>query len=167
MQNKAHTLLAGQQSVNQVSVGKESLLKDSDWIHSSQLKNTVNQQLIKDRLKNIYVCKFNQHRVKVTPGQKKYAFLKNVYQNNVVPVIPDLEENDERYYNFDCSGENGYQYSPYNISEVDNRVYTSNDRDWLYFALGLRSNAKEDINVILRMDPINGNKYEGITKVQD
>ena len=167
LQNKDHTLLAGQQKVNQVSVGKESLLKDSDWIHASKLQNTENKNLIKNRIKNIYVCKYNQHRVKVTPGQKKYAFLKNVYQNNVVPVLPDLEENDERYTNFDCSGENGYQYSPYNISDADNRVYTSNDRDWLYFALGLRSNAKENINVILKLDPISGNKYEGITKIQD
>ena len=166
LQNKDHSLLAGQQKVRQTSVGQESLLKDTDWIHSSKLINT-NQNLIKNRIKNIYVCKYNQHRVKVTPGQKKYAFLKNVYQNNVVPVLPDLEEEDERYTNFDCSGENGYQYSIYNISDVDNRVYTSNDRDWLYFALGLRGNAKENINVILRMDPISGNKYEGVTKVQD
>ena len=118
-------------------------------------------------MKNIYVCLFNQHRVKVTPYQKKYAFLKNVYQNNVVPVIPDLTEKDPRYNNFDCSGEKSYQYTQYNISKVDNRVYTNNDRDWLYFAAGLRSNARENINVILKLDPIEGTFFEGITKVQD
>ena len=167
LQNKDHTLLAGQQKVNQVSVGKESLLRDTDWINGFKLKNNKKQDLITDRLKNIYVCKFNQNRVKVTPNQSKYAFLKNVYQNNVVPVIPDLLENDPRYTNFDCSGENSYQYTPYNISKVDNRVYTGNDRDWLYFAVGLRSNARENINIILKMDPIEGAKYEGITKIQD
>ena len=168
LQNKDHTLIAGQEKVNQISVGKDSLLKDSDWINGKNLKYSPKENnLALQRLKNIYVCQFNQNRVKVTPGQKKYSFLKNVYQNNVIPVIPDLEENDRRYYNFDCSGENGYQYSPYNISQVDNRVYTNNDRDWLYFAAGLRSNAKEDINVILKLDPIDGTFFEGITKIQD
>ena len=166
LQNKDHTLLAGQQKVNQISVGKESLLKDSDWINGWKITNTKKADLITDRLKNIYVCQFNQHRVKVTPGQTKYAFLKNVYQNNVIPVLPDLEENDNRYTNFECT-ENTYQYTPYNISKVDNRVYTGNDRDWLYFAVGLRSNARENINVILKMEPMEGNKYEGITKIQD
>ena len=168
LQNKDHTLIAGQQKVNQISVGKESLLKDSDWINAKKLKYTPKEDnLALKRLKNIYVCQFNQHRVKVTPYQKKYSFLKNVYQNNVIPVIPDLDENDPRYHNFDCSGENGYQYTPYNISQVDNRVYTNNDRDWLYFAAGLRSNAKENINVILKLNPIDGTFFEGITKIQD
>ena len=166
LQNKDHTLLAGQQKVNQISVGKESLLKDSDWINAREITNTKKPDLLKNRLKNIYVCQYNQNRVKVKPGQSKYAFLKNVYQNNVVPVLPDLSENDPKYTNFDCT-EDTYQYSPYNISKVDNRVYTGNDRDWLYFAVGLRSNARENINVILKMEPIEGSKYEGITKVQD
>ena len=167
LQNKDHTLLAGQENVNQISVDKESLLKDSDWINASKLKNSIDQNLINKRLKNIYVCQYNQNRVKITPNQNKYSFLKNVYQNNVVPVLPDLSENDERYTNFDCSNENSYQYTPYNISKVDNRVYTGNDRDWLYFAVGLRSNAKENINVILKLEPIEGTKFEGVTKIQD
>ena len=166
LQNKDHTLLAGQKEVSQISVGKQSLLKDSDWINAFKLKNTKKADLITNRLKNFYVCQFNQNRVKVKPGQTRYTFLKNVYQNNVVPVLPDLKEEDERYTNFQCT-ENTYQYSPYNISKVDNRVYTGNDRDWLYFAVGLRGNARENINVILRMDPMEGSKYEGITKVQD
>ena len=123
--------------------------------------------MVKNRLKSIYVCQYNQNRVKVKPGQSKYAFLKNVYQNNVVPVLPDLKEDDERYTNFQCTGENAYQYTIYNISQADNRVYTGNDRDWLYFALGLRSNARENINVILKLDPMEGSKFEGITKIQD
>ena len=167
LQNKDHSLLAGQQKVNKVSVGQESLLKDSDWINAFNLKNTKKPNLVKNRLKNIYVCQYNQNRVKVKPGQSKYAFLKNVYQNNVVPVLPDLKEDDERYTNFQCTGENAYQYTIYNISQADNRVYTGNDRDWLYFALGLRSNARENINVILKLDPMEGSKFEGITKIQD
>ena len=168
LQNKDHTLLAGQQTVNAYSVGKDSLISNSKWINGKDLKyspKTYNVAL--NRMKNIYVCQYNQHRVKVKPYQKKYAFLKNVYQNNVVPVLPDLTEKDPRYSRFDCSGENSYQYTPYNISKVNNRVNTGNDRDWLYFAAGLRGNAKENINVILKMDPIKGTYFEGITKVQD
>ena len=167
LQNKDHTLIAGQQKVSQVSVGHESLLKDSDWISGFNLKRkSVNANLITDRMKNLYVCMFNRHRVKITPGQNKYAFLKNVYQNNVVPILPDLLEEDPRYTQYICR-EDEPQYSIYNISQVDNRVNTGNDRDWLYFAAGLRSFAMEDINVIMKLDPIDGTKFEGITKVQD
>ena len=165
LQNKDHTLLAGQQKVSQVSVGHPSLLKDSDWINGFDLNNP--KYNIKNRMKNLYVCMFNRHRVKVTPGQGKYSFLKNVYQNNVVPILPDLLEDDPRYKNYDCLKETPYQYSIYNISQVDNRVYTGNDRDWLYFAAGLRGYAMEDINVILKLDPIESSKFEGIAKVQD
>ena len=168
LQNKDHTLLAGQQNVNTISVGKDSLVPNWKWISGKNLKySPKTDNIAQQRMKNIYVCQYNQYRLKVKPYQKKYAYLKNVYQNNVVPVLPDLTENDPRYYRFDCSGENGYQYSPYNISKVNNRVNTGNDRDWLYFAAGLRGNAKENINVILKMDPIKGTYFEGITKVQD
>ena len=167
LQNKDHSLIAGQQKVSQVAVNQPSLLKDSDWISAHKLKQKAGKEyVINWRLKNLYVCMFNRHRVKVTPGQPKYAFLKNVYMNNVIPILPDLQENDDRYDNFVCK-EDEPQYSIYNISQVDNRVYTGNDRDWLYFAAGLRANAMEDINVIMKLDPIDGTKFEGITKIQD
>ena len=171
LQNKDHTLLAGQEKVNRYSVNETSLLKDSDWINYKKLnystKDGQKTNLANYRARNIYVCQYNQNRVKVKPNQPRYTFLKNVYQNNVVPVLPDLAEDDERYTNFKCEGENSYQYTPYNISKVDNRVYTGNDRDWLYFAAGLRADAYENINVILKLDPMKNNLYEGITKIQD
>jgi hypothetical protein len=167
LQNKDYSLLAGQQRVSQVSVGQEPLIKDSDWINGYDLKQKAEPNYrIANRMKNIYVCEYNRHRIKVTPGQKKFAFLGNVYQNNVVPILPDLKDNDERLWNYPCDN-NKPQYSIYNISQVDNRVYTGNDRDWLYFAAGLRSNAMEDINVILKLQPLESTKFEGITKVQD
>ena len=169
LQNKDHSLLAGQQRVSQVSVNHESLLKDSDWISAFDLKQedeNAKQNIILSRLKNFYVCQFNRHRVKIKPGQSKYSFLKNVYQNNVVPIPPRLQENDKNYTAFECKPEDP-QYDIYNISQVDNRVYTGNDRDWLYFAAGLRGNAMEDINVILKLDPLESTQFEGITKVQD
>ena len=149
LQNKDYSLLAGQQRVSQVSVGQEPLIKDSDWINGYDLKQKAEPNYrITNRMKNIYVCEYNRHRIKVTPGQKKFAFLGNVYQNNVVPILPDLKDNDERLWNYPCDN-NKPQYSIYNISQVDNRVYTGNDRDWLYFA------------------PLESTKFEGITKVQD
>ena len=167
LQSKDHTLLAGQQKVSQVSVGHENLIDESNWISGFKLKQKSGKEhIITQRLKNLYVCMFNRHRVKITPGQSKYAFLKNVYQNNVIPILPDLVEDDPRYDNFDCK-EDSYQYSIYNISQEDNRVYTQNDRDWLYFAAGLRSYAMEDINVIMKLEPIESTFFEGITKVQD
>ena len=52
-----------------------------------------------------------------------------------------MKESD--YTDFDCTNE--YQYSPSNISQAENRVKTSNDRDWLYFALNLRTEGKETV----------------------
>lgn len=169
LQNKDNTLIAGQQKVNKYSVGSESLLKDSDWINWKEIVNSnfPNKDTVKERVKNIYTCLYNQHRIRTTPGQSKYVYHPNVVQNNVVPVLPDLNEDSEEYFNFDCK-EDTYQYSPYNISQVDNRVYTANDRDWLYFALNLRSGAKENTNILLTLSPYNkDSRYEGVTKVQD
>ena len=167
LQNKDHTLLAGQETVNEVSVDKESLLKDSDWINHRDLKNSKkNREIIEKRLKNIYVCLFNNHRVKVTPYQNKFAYPNNVYQNNVIPIIPDLDSDDKRYKNYECP-ENQYQYSPQNISQIDNRIYTATDKDWLYFALNLRNEALETINVLMTLKPFSDRKHEGLTKVQE
>ena len=119
---------------------------------------------MKEKLKNIYVCQFNQHRIKVDPktNEQKVTF-HNIYQNNIIPIYPDL--NDSDYNNYDCN--NVYQYSPENISQVDNRVKTNNDRDWLYFALNLRAEAKETLNIILNLDPFSDRQYEGETKIND
>ena len=79
LQNKDYSLLAGQQRVSQVSVGQEPLIKDSDWINGYDLKQKAEPNYrITNRMKNIYVCEYNRHRIKVTPGQKKFAFLGNV-----------------------------------------------------------------------------------------
>ena len=139
LQNNDHTLIAGQRKVREVSVGDhESILEGDPWIDAFNLKqNEATKNVIDNRLKNLYVCMFNRHRVKIKPGQEKYAFLKNVYQNNVIPLLPNLEEDDNSYTQYECD-KNIEQYTPKTISEVDNRVNTGTDRDWLYFAAGLR-----------------------------
>lgn len=88
-------------------------------------------------------------------------------QNIYSVVIPDLTANDQRLTNFDCYGSGLAQYSPTNISLVDNRVYTNNARDWLYFAANLRGGAKETININYKLSPFQSVKYEGFAKVAD
>lgn len=92
---------------------------------------------MKKKLNNIYVCQFNQHRIKIDPKNNKQKVTPhNTYQNNVIPIYPELD--DKNYTEYVCD-ENQYQYSPENISLVDNRVRTNNDRDWLYFESKSRS----------------------------
>jgi hypothetical protein len=111
---------------------------------------------------------FNRHRVKTHPKESSVAYFQdNVVQNNIVPIIPSLNKEDTRLYNYDCNVENTNQYSPYNISQVDNRVYTNSARDWLYFASNLRGNAKETINVPYTLTPFSNVNYEGMAKVSD
>jgi len=76
--------------------------------------------------------------------------------------MPDLEKTDDRLTNFNCTGV--IQFSPENISLVNNIVETPTVRDWLYFAANLRGNAKENINIPYKLQPLSA-KYEGLVKV--
>ena len=160
LQNKDNTLLAGQAYVNTYPTINKTLLTENSWVNAKRM----NSEDFKKRLKNKYICQFNQHRIKVNPktNTQKVTF-GNIFQNNVIPIYPENKDSD--YTNFDCT--NQYQYSPTNISLVDNRVKTSNDRDWLYFALNLRAEAKETLNIILTLDPFSDTQYEGEAKIQD
>ena len=160
LQNKDNTLLAGQPYVNKFPTINKTLLSDDNWINGKK----INSIKIQQRLKNKYICQFNQHRIKVNPKTStKFVSFKNIYQNNIIPIYPDNKDTD--YTDFDCTNE--YQYSPSNISLADNRVKTNNDRDWLYFALNLRAEAKETLNIILTLDPFSDTQYEGEAKIQD
>jgi len=166
LQNKDGTLLAGQATVNEISVDKKTELLTPDmWINARDLKNPVNPNLARNRLKNIHVCLYNQHRIRMNKTQPIMAYPSNVVQNNIIPIIPDLDRYDDRLYNYNCDGV--YQYSPYNISQVDNIVVTPTIRDYLYFAANLRGEARETINVPYTLKPYPGVKYEGYTKVND
>ena len=130
LQNKDNTLLAGQAKSNIISVGKDELLTNSDWINANDLVNTNNSTIPKSRLKSLYVCLFNRHRVKYSSTQTKYSFLHNVYQNNVIPLFTEYTSSSKELIEHDCK--EPYQYSPFNISEVDgNIVKTTTDRDWM------------------------------------
>ena len=160
LQNKDSTLLAGQTISNTYPTINKTLLSEKDWINAK----LINSDKIQKRLKSKYVCKYNQHRIRVNPRTNtKLVTFSNIFQNNIIPVEPDMNDSDVN--NFDCTNE--YQYSPTNISEVDNRVKTNNDRDWLYFAANLRAEGRETLNIILTLDPFSDRKYEGETKIQD
>ena len=160
LQNKDNTLLAGQPYVNINPTINKTILTDDYWINGK----LINSEEVQKKLKNIYVCQFNQHRIKVDPKKNtQFILFRNIYQNNIIPIYPELD--DDNYKNYDCS--NQYQYNSTNISTVDNRIRTNNDRDWLYFALNLRAEAKETLNIILTLDPFSDRQYEGETKIND
>jgi len=163
LQNKDHTLVAGQSGCSNISVGKPLLIADTEWVDIETL--TDSSDLVQDALKNIYTCLFNRKRVKTHVDGQYNQYLTNVYENNVIPVPPSLSNND--LYNYQCTGTT--QYTPDNISQFPNMVYTDSPRDWLYFAANLRGNALETINVLYQLQPLDANtiKYEGIAKVQD
>ena len=147
-------------------MGQNPLIEENNWKRAFDLKNTKNENNVKDRLKNIYVCQFNQKRLKITPKQTKYAFPNNAYYNYVIPIYTDMTENDDRYTDYECK-EDYYGYDMKNISEVDNRLITNNDRDWLYYSVGLRAGSKENINILLTLSPYENTMFEGNAKIQD
>ena len=160
LQNKDNTLLAGQEYSNIYPTINKTLLTEDSWINARD----INSEEIKKKLKNIYICHFNQHRIKIDPkNNSQLVTYYNIYQNNIIPIYPELNESD--YNNYDCT--NQYQYSPTNISQADNRVRTNNDRDWLYFSTNLRAEAKETLNIILNLEPFSDRQYEGEAKVND
>ena len=160
LQNKDVTLLAGQHHVVHNPTINQTLLTEDSWINGKE----INSDVMKKKLNNIYVCQFNQHRIKIDPTTNSQKVTPhNTYQNNIIPIYPELD--DKEYSEYDCT--NQYQYSPENISLADNRVKTNNDRDWLYFALNLRAEAKETLNIILNLDPFSDRQFEGETKIND
>jgi hypothetical protein len=162
LQNRDHTLVSGQASSNDISVGKASLVATADWIDISDLQ--VDQSIITGALKNVYTCRFNRKIPKVRTANTRGFHLKNVYQNNVVPVPPDFTPAWESGYACDSTS-----YTPENIGKFPNIVYTDTPRDWLYFAANLRGNALENINVLYQLSPIASTsiRFEGLAKVQD
>ena len=169
LQNRDDTLLAGQAESNEISVDKKSTL---EWIDAKALKGSkregsekIAQEIIDQRQKNIYTCLFNRRRPKYIPGKDKAFIIRNVDENNVVPIIVDLDKNDERLYKFNC---NQNYYSPENISLLeDNYLETPTAKDYLYFAANLRAQAKESFNILLNLKKFDKVKYEGNVKVNE
>ena len=169
LQNKDDTLLAGQEKSNKISVDKE---ENIDWIDAkdligSQRENSdrMVKEIINYRLSNIYICLFNRKRVKMKKDDKRIITPENIQENNVIPILIDLERWDKRLYEYKCEDE---QYSPYNISQKKgNLLETPTDKDYLYFAANLRGAAKESFNVLMNLNYFSKIKYEGMVKVNE
>jgi hypothetical protein len=167
LQNRDATLLAGQPVSNPVSVVGADLTEEYDlWVPIESLQGEGMPAATEKALRNIYTCKYNRKRIKVSPANPKFAHPKNVYVNNVVPIEPRLNRNDPdlRYHKCDL---NEPMYGPLDISKVDNRVRTNSARDWLYFAANLRGGSRETINMLLHIEPFQDVFYEGAAKVYD
>jgi len=163
LQNKDHTLVAGNLVSYNVSVGKATLLPESKWFDISKVQN--GDSIVRAAEKNVYTCLFNRRNVKNYLTNEKVTELFNVYENNIVPVPIDFDNKME--FNFECPRTEWYDQK--NISQYPNIVYTDTARDWLYFGANLRGGALEDINVLYQLSPLETKaiKFEGMAKVQD
>eukprot|EP01105_Mastigella_eilhardi_P019188 TRINITY_DN44_c0_g1_i1.p1 TRINITY_DN44_c0_g1~~TRINITY_DN44_c0_g1_i1.p1 ORF type:complete len:2356 (-),score=578.79 TRINITY_DN44_c0_g1_i1:76-6915(-) len=161
LQNRDHTLVSGQTSSNNISVGRSLLFSESRWTDITTLSDA--QPEVNNALKNIYTCLFNRKWLSVAPNNDRTHYLTNVYENNVIPLPPTITS--DLLYNYKCDGTT--QFSPETISSFNNVVLTDTPRDWLYFASNLRGNALENINVLYKLTPLDSTQFEGVTKVQD
>ena len=169
LQNKDDTLVAGQNKYNVISVDKESSI--DKWVEGKNLKSNVAsgdtkvQSIINNRNKNIYVCLYNRNRPDFGPDTNKKYYTGNVNQNNIVPIIVDLEKDDPRLTKYSCKGE---QYTPENLHELEgNLLVTPTSKDYLYFAANLRGQAKESFNVLMNLTYFDEIKYEGMVKINE
>ena len=169
LQNMDNTLVAGQDTCNDISVNKKSSI--TNWINGKLLRgynaasspNVTN--IVNDRIKNIYACRYNRKRPEHNYKSQKTYYTKNVNQNNIIPIIVDLDANDNRLYNYECTGD---QYTPDNIyKDEGNLLVTPTSKDYLYFGANLRGEAKESLNVIMNLNYFDKVRYEGMVKVNE
>ena len=169
LQNKDDTLIAQNEISNKISVDKKSTL---EWVEGKDLTgskregtNELVKEMINNRTKNIYVCLFNRKRVKYNLNSNKHYQSVNVVENNVVPVLVDLDKGDPRIFNYNCKEE---QYTQDNIHNVDgNLLVTQTSKDYLYFAANLRAGAKETLNIVMNLNFYDKIKYEGLIKINE
>ncbi len=169
LQNKDDTLLAGQDKSNEISVDKEEELT---WIDGFDLVGSTREgsdkkvkEIIANRTGNIYTCLFNRRRPQIKKDCKKIFIPMNVCENNVVPVLVDLENDDLRLDNYKCDRE---QYTPDNIhEEKGNLLITPTDKDYLYFGANIRGGARESFNILMNLNYFSKVKYEGTVKINE
>jgi hypothetical protein len=91
-------LLAGQDVSNTVAVNQPDLT-EGKWIPVDQIDGGKDRAT--ERLKNLYVCLFNRHRIDVGYNVTKNFHVENVYPNNVIPLFPWIDKFDPRLTNHD------------------------------------------------------------------
>ena len=169
LQNKDDTLLIGQEKSNKISVDKKSEIV---WIDSKDLvgskregSDEISKSVIDMKRSNIYVCLFNRKRPQYKKDCQKYFRPKNVVENNVIPLIIDLEKDDPRLYNYICDEE---EYTSDNLYLMDkNLLVTSSNKDYLYFSSNIRSGARETLNIIMTLNNFTDTKVDGMVKLYE
>lgn len=151
--------MAGQSVSNTIAVNQPDLT-DGKWIRIDKIEGAEDKAA--ERLKNLYVCLFNRHRIDVNYNTSQNFYVNNVYPNNVIPLFPWVDKFDPRLTDHQCDLSQN-QYGNDNISLIDNVLQTDSSTDWMYFAANLRGNAKETVNMINTLYP--GSTFEGIVKV--
>ena len=169
LQNKDDTLLGGQEKINKISVDKK---EEITWIDIDELEGSTREnsdEQVKDstniRKYNIYTCLFNRKRAQIKKDSKKIYISRSLCQNNIIPILLDLEMDDPRLTNYKCDKE---QYTPENIyKEKGNILITPTDKDYIYFGANLRGGAKESLNILFNLHFFPKLKYEGIVKINE
>ena len=169
LQNKDDTLIAQNEISNKISVDKKSKI---EWVKGKDLigskregSNELVKEMINNRTRNIYVCLYNRKRVKFNIESNKNYQGVNVVENNVIPIIINLDKNDRRLSYYDCKEE---QYTPENIHNMDgNLLVTPTSKDYLYFASNLRGGAKESFNILMNLNYFSKINYEGLVKINE
>ena len=170
LQNKDDTLLAGQDICNEISVNKEPKIT---WVDGKDLvgskrsgSDEAAKKIINYRQGNIYTCLYNRKRPQYIPDNGKSYYAGNVVENNIVPVIVNLEKDDDRLEHFDCN--NVKQYTEDDLyKEEGNYLETPTSKDYLYFAANLRGHAKESFNIVMTLKSFDKIQYEGYVKVNE
>ena len=123
MQNNDNTIISG---------NSDNLL---EW--TSQTKQS-----------NIYTCYFNSRRLNIDTSSNKYAYTKNIYDNYIIPVIPDQTE--ELQSTYTCDGSISYTAS--NISKFEgNTEGTNKGITNMYYSVAVRGGAKESMNILTKL----------------
>lgn len=157
LQNKDDTLLAGQDNVNQIPY----LYKwNWDYLKSDLITSS---DFTKQKTNNIYSCLFNPGLL--NDKYDKFQYKANVLLNNIIPIIPWIQkenENSNFLNSYNCNSNTVYDNS--NLNKVNNIVETESAY-WSYFWANLRWWAKESLNMINRLTPMNWVNFEWDLKI--
>eukprot|EP00727_Mastigamoeba_balamuthi_P008163 m51a1_g3968 hypothetical protein (2678) ;mRNA; f:391552-403554 len=149
LQNRDDTLVAGQGTSANNSVGQPaSLVVASAWISIDQIAGASED--VADALSNIYTCLFNRRTPQQDPLNTHPYYLGNVFENNVVPMVPGATEHPEWLTKYNCTA-GAISYTPDTISQFPNVVYSDSLRNTLSAAISLRGGAKETLSILQRL----------------
>eukprot|EP00767_Chilomastix_cuspidata_P001031 gnl/Chilomastix_cuspidata/1307.p1 GENE.gnl/Chilomastix_cuspidata/1307~~gnl/Chilomastix_cuspidata/1307.p1 ORF type:complete len:2521 (+),score=430.49 gnl/Chilomastix_cuspidata/1307:148-7563(+) len=165
LQNKDHTLLAGNSESNAIAPSSLELVTFDDFVEISSLEGDDIGTTVASALSNMNICLFNRWFLRSNTSEDRMVYPFNVNVNNVIPIDPTLDKADDRLLSYECGDT---YYLPSNISQADNYLETDASCDYLYFSMNVRGEAREDVHVLTRVAPLeNRNPYTGSAKLFD